>query len=224
MATRRFKTVSVASMTAPMPPEPIVRSTLNFPATISPGERASVTRESYQTQGRLEGVDETTASLAQGPVSLRGDLVPALVLVWSNSEPDRSGEVALFPPEAKDALVLGRGGSEGAEAEGRIRFFRQRPGSLEPTAPLEGAALSRRQLEIRFRSGGLHVERLGRCPMRVNGSETERALLAPGDVLHVVGQLVLFCTLRPRGALPACEFWKMDREPAFGAPDPFGIV
>ena len=165
-------------------------------------------------------MDETTASLPLGPMSRQeGDSVLALAIAWS-SDPERTGEVALFPRDDRETRVLGRGETEGP----RVIFHRQRPGSITAEKPLEGAALSRRQLTFRVRPEGLHVERVGRCPMRVNGNELDRALVVPGDVVTCVGQLVLVCITRPSGALPACEFFPRSAMPAFGKADELGIV
>ena len=163
-------------------------------------------------------MDETTASLSEAAFSTRGDAALALVIAWSAAEPWRTGEVALFGMEAREAFTLGRGDGDGP----RVVFHRQRPGVLEARPGLEGAAISRKQLEVRLRAGGLSIERVGRCPMRVNGTDLDRALLAPGDVVHLVGQLVLFCTLRPRGPLAPCEYYRESSE--LGAPDSLGIV
>src|SRR5262249_44300030 len=78
----------------------------------------------------------------------------ALIIAWSAEQPERVGEIALF--EEGSAYRLGRGPSQEA---GRVAFLRQRPGSCTPTAPLEGAGISRDQLRVRARREALLVER-----------------------------------------------------------------
>src|SRR5689334_12179437 len=88
-------------------------------------------------------------------------LVPALMIAWAPSEPERLGEVALIEPEG-GASILGRGAPpEGSGCE-RLVFSRQRPGSLDLTEPLQSQGLSREQLRIRVERGRLKVERIGR--------------------------------------------------------------
>jgi DNA-binding NtrC family response regulator len=145
--------------------------------------------------------------------------VPVLVIAWSAEEPGRVGEVAFAGPLGQP-LVLGRG-DDGAPD--RVRFFRQRPQKLEEGPPLEGRALSRRQLVIKRFAGGLEVERVGRCVLVVNGAPLDRAAVTPGDVLWLRGQLVLFCALRP-AKLPAARYFPDDLWGPFGEPDKLGML
>src|SRR4051812_43362710 len=91
------------------------------------------------------------------------------------------------------AQMLGRGEGEG---EARVRFHRQRPSRLVPTEPLLGLPLSRQQLSVKASGGKLAIERVGRCALVVNGVETEKALIAPGDTVLLRGQLLLLCVQR----------------------------
>jgi DNA-binding NtrC family response regulator len=164
----------------------------------------------------------TTVSVVSDPVAPdqedpRG--VPVLVLAWSAEEPGRAGEVAFAEPLGQ-SLVLGRG-DDGAPD--RLRFYRQRPQKLEEGPPLEGKALSRQQLVVRRFAGGLEIERIGRCPLLVNGAAVDRAAVTPGDVLWLRGQLVLYCSVRPR-KLPAARYFPEDAWGLFGEPDAFGML
>jgi DNA-binding NtrC family response regulator len=143
-----------------------------------------------------------------------------LVIVWSRAEPDRIGEVALLT-EGDRPAVLGRGTDEGREP--RVVFHRQRPGSLEPRPPLEGAGISRRQLQIGARAGALLVENIGRCEALANGAPFEKTVAVPGDTLHLRGQLLLLVVRRAREMLPLRDF-PDDAARPFARPDALGIL
>ncbi|HEX4417893.1 MAG TPA: sigma 54-interacting transcriptional regulator [Kofleriaceae bacterium] len=156
-----------------------------------------------------------SSAVVHGP---RDDELPALVIAWSDAEPDRVGEVALFDRDG-GAQILGRG--EGAG--GRVRFCRQRPGVLEPAAPLASPGISREQLRVRLVGDRLHVERIGKCELVVRGEHVDRADIEPGEAILLRGQLVLYCTLRPR-RIPALASSSLADAPRFGEPDAYGIV
>ncbi|MFT3776015.1 MAG: sigma 54-interacting transcriptional regulator [Minicystis sp.] len=146
----------------------------------------------------------------------------ALLIAWSADEPGRAGEVALFEMEGS-ARVLGRGEAPRGQRSGRVVFSRQRPDRTEPAPPLASPAVSREQLRVTARRGALDVERIGRCVLHHRGAKVDRVTIAPGDTLVLKGQLVLFCTTRPRVLAPLRQF------PAsalrdFGAPDALGIL
>ena len=143
----------------------------------------------------------------------------ALVIAWCADEPARLGEVALFTPRGA-AQTLGRGDGDG---EARVRFFRQRPRRLEPTEPLVGLALSRKQLTVKAAVGSLAVERVGRCALAVNGVATEKATVVPGDTILLRGQLLLFCTRRVP-SIPQAVYFLEKSYGAFGEPDAAGIL
>jgi two-component system nitrogen regulation response regulator GlnG/two-component system response regulator HydG len=143
-----------------------------------------------------------------------------LVIAWSLAEPWRIGQVS-FLSSRQATWILGRGSGEDSNAEARCSFSHQRPGGVGSAPPLEGRGLSRRHLAIRPGPGTLAVERIGRAAVRVNGAAIESATVAPGDVLAIEGELVLFCAARARGAIS--ERGDVPRF-AFGAPDPFGVV
>lgn len=146
--------------------------------------------------------------------------VTALVIAWYPHDPRRTGELAVIPKAGSPAQGLGRGTDD---KELRVRFFRSRPGRLEPTEPLASPGLSRRQLEIQAAADGVHVRRVGQCPMRVNGVECDAAVVRPGDTIRLRQELVLLgvrraarpTSLRHLGA----EAWG-----PFGEADRFGIV
>ena len=144
-----------------------------------------------------------------------------LVIMWSGSEPRRVGEVA-FADSPGQPIVLGRGGPSADDAAERLRFCRQRAGSLEPTAPLGGEGISRRQCEFRSTGSALDVKRIGRCPVLIDGREIHQGRLLPGQVLTLKDQLILLCARRPH----AFERRHFDLAKAgpFGHADAFGIV
>ena len=148
--------------------------------------------------------------------------MPALMIAWAPAEPDRTGEVALFEPDA-GARVLGRGEpADGAGGE-RVVLHRQRPGILERTPPLASPGISREQLRIRLENGHLRVQRIGKCAMEVRGAPVDSCVLRPGDTLLLRGQLLLLYTRRPWMIEPLRSARLADAPP-FGAPDRHGIV
>jgi DNA-binding NtrC family response regulator len=144
----------------------------------------------------------------------------ALVIAWSASQPHRVGEVALLP--FGERLVVGRGDVEAEFA----CFVRQRPGQA-PAAdargePLEGDAISRRQLVVRAVGTKLQLEKIGRCPTYVNGVEVDSsATLAPGDTVLLQGELLLLAVLRPRILPGPCDAGELH---PFGEADDNKIV
>ena len=142
-----------------------------------------------------------------------------LVIVWSADEPSRVGEVAMLA--TGHPQMLGRG--EDPAPEPRIRFFRQRPASLVATPALAGAGLSRRQLTVAVEDGTLTVERIGMCPLKVNGVLCDHAVLLPGDTLYLRRQLVLLYMRRP-ALIPPCNNFARESWGEFGEPDAFGIL
>jgi two-component system, NtrC family, response regulator HydG len=173
-----------------------------------------------ETVGR-DVTDSKTISIS-GEAFARPEPEPgeclALVIAWSSDEPARVGEVALLGDRGAPQ-TLGRGEGDG---EPRVRFFRQRPGRLAPDEPLAGVALSRKQLIVTPSRGGLEVERVGRCALLVHGQQTEKAIVAPGDTIHLRGQLLLLCTRRAR-SIPKPVYFSLDAS-RFGEPDAAGIL
>ncbi|HRI63754.1 MAG TPA: sigma 54-interacting transcriptional regulator [Polyangium sp.] len=147
--------------------------------------------------------------------------VLALMIAWAPAEPQRLGEIALFDAHGGTRIV-----GRGAPAEGnseRVVFYRQRPETLETTAPLTSPGLSREQLRVRAIGDCLHVERIGKCLLEVAGRQVERCTIAPGESLLLKGQLLLYCTKRPR-ILPKSRNIVIVDGHGFGLPDAQGIV
>src|SRR5580658_1456269 len=164
----------------------------------------------------------TTLPVTSDPASGDGGKVGqvgVLVLAWSAEEPLRVGEIAMLP-EGKEH-IFGRG--EGDSDETRVRFFRQRPGTLDAGPALAGAGLSRRQLSVRAKAGTLEVERIGQCELRVNGAPRDRAIVHPGDTLHLRRQVVLLFVRRPV-LMPKGRYFPRECWGEFGDPDAQGIL
>src|SRR5688572_5496369 len=93
----------------------------------------------------------------------------ALVLVWSRSEPQRTGEVAVIPRTG--SVILGRGEARPDNTEPRVFFRPPRGARRGSDAPLESTVLSRRQLVVSRAGNELTLERVGRLTMHVGGRE-----------------------------------------------------
>lgn len=145
-----------------------------------------------------------------------------LVIAWSLASPGRVGEIAQLA-EGGPRHVLGRGPTSADDPEPRVRFHRSRPGSMVPGEALEGDRISRRQLLIRSVGGRLELERIGRCPLWVNGLEVDEADVLPGDTVVLERQVVFLCVRRPL-RLPELRHATVGRDHAFGGPDAYGIV
>jgi len=145
-----------------------------------------------------------------------------LVLVWSRAEPERVGQVALFPT-GSPARILGRAWSQ-SNINQRVRFYQQRPGTLEPTQELLGRGMSRNQLSIQpARGGGLRIDNIGRPPCLVNGRPIRRTVVRPGDLVEIQHQLLLYCVQRPT-QLTGLRYLEPDQLRPFGEPDLVGMV
>ncbi|MGA2450421.1 MAG: sigma 54-interacting transcriptional regulator [Polyangiaceae bacterium] len=166
---------------------------------------------------------DTTFGADGGPASIQATETPrifALAIAWCARDPSRVGEIAVVARSGLP-LVLGRGQGDGPTA--RLRFFRQRPGVMAPTPPLDGAGLSRRQLVLRAREDAIELERVGQCRVRVNGAESDSALLRDGDVVYVRRELLLCVVLRPP-IVPTARHFRSGADHAFGEADRLGIV
>ena len=145
--------------------------------------------------------------------------VLGLVVIGCPSEPWRIGEVAIVPP-GRQVRVFGRGNAVPNDGCPRIALARQRPDSLEITAPVMISSLSRRQILVRSDGAAIEVERVGRAPVFHEAREIERTRLAPGDTLQIGRQLLFLCVQRPA--------WLSENGVAslvpFGEPDQHGIV
>lgn len=147
--------------------------------------------------------------------------VTALAIAWCAAEPDRVGEVAILPDDGA-ALELGRGPGEDP-SEARVRFYRQRPGSMVEAPPLSSPGLSRRQLLVIPMNGGARIDRIGKCALEVNGRRVDAAEVKDGDVIVLKRELVLFCTRRP-AYVPPPRLFSAQQWGAFGEADAAGIL
>jgi DNA-binding NtrC family response regulator len=159
---------------------------------------------------------ESRANSAAAP-----ELVLALMIAWSPAAPERVGEVAIFDADS-GARVLGRGAPETGGNE-RAVFYRQRPERLEGQPPLSSPGLSREQLRIRVDRGGLRIEQIGKGILEFEGKRVEQCVVAPGQSITLKGQLLLYCTVRPRW-FDKLRTAEIKPEHGFGTPDEFGIV
>jgi len=141
----------------------------------------------------------------------------ALVLVWSEKEPWRIGEVMFLPPHK--VTYFGRGDGEHACAT----CGRHRPGEIGVTSgsPLDDDTLSRLQLEMLPTAVAIEIKKLGRCRTLVNGEDITTARLVPGDTLFFKGSCLFVCVRRPL-LMPIPRAWPS--LPAFGEEDRVGSV
>ncbi|MBW2455468.1 MAG: sigma-54-dependent Fis family transcriptional regulator [Deltaproteobacteria bacterium] len=119
--------------------------------------------------------------------------------------------------------MLGRGDGEATGETERLVFCRQRPNALVACPPIGGPAISHEQLVLRPTAGGLELERVGRCPVLVNGSPVDRGIIGPGETLTLKHQLVLFCSRRS-AQMPALRSLEAPAGQRFGEPDEHGMV
>src|SRR5215471_3794328 len=176
-------------------------------------------------QGDTPDVQTLEPDSFKDPSSKGAGMAFALVLAWCRGAFNRIGESLLIPADtnANRTFFFGRGISDEGGGE-RLHLVRQRPGVFQKTGPLENPWISRRQLVIRVELGqGLRVENVGRCEMRVQGTSATNALVRPGEILSLHNQLLFYCA---ECSLPMREgaTYPADRLPAFGDPDPEGIV
>ncbi|MCB9530715.1 MAG: sigma-54-dependent Fis family transcriptional regulator [Myxococcales bacterium] len=129
--------------------------------------------------------------------------------------------MALLPADASPR-VIGRGPVLPDDPAPRLYFSATRLGESGAGTDLLGAQISRRQALVCNANGRIAVERIGACPMSIDGVPTDGATLSPGSVLTLKDQLVLCCVLRPP-TLPPTSFPATMLGP-FGASDRLGIV
>jgi two-component system nitrogen regulation response regulator GlnG/two-component system response regulator HydG len=164
------------------------------------------------------------SSVQQGPgAAAPAPELPALVLVWSEEEPGRVGEVLCLPRAVVGVpFTVGRATEPGEDGALPLMLQRLRPFSRVETGPLRGGRVSRWQLRVQvLGEDELRVERVGRGTLRVRGHDVERAEARVGDLIEVPGRFSLLVSRRPTD-WPRGEPWY---EPfAFGAADAGGIV
>jgi two-component system nitrogen regulation response regulator GlnG/two-component system response regulator HydG len=144
------------------------------------------------------------------------------VVVWSLSEAARVGECApILEPS-----VLGRASAQKQTAVDlpRVEFARRRPMSGGTPRELGDERISRDQLTVKpSGNAALQVERVGKCPMLVNGTKVDRATLRHGDTLSLHNVLVLLVVRRP--VVPeAIRSYPAELAFPFGGADPNGLV
>jgi DNA-binding NtrC family response regulator len=131
------------------------------------------------------GADQSAQALAYG-----------LVLAWSNREPHRLAEVALFPPFERRRF--GRGGDDLRE---HVGCAPHRPGEKWAWEGLDACladdSISRDQLVGEASAVGLEIEKVGRCLTLVNGEPVDFASLKPGDTVMFYGAALFVCVCRP---------------------------
>lgn len=95
---------------------------------------------------------------------------------------------------------------------------------MSATPPLMAPGISRRQLVVRSNGAtSLHLERIGKCPLEVNGRRCDEGTIAPGDVITLRRELVLLCTRRP-AIVPLSRLFSETDRGAFGEVDRVGIL
>jgi two-component system nitrogen regulation response regulator GlnG/two-component system response regulator HydG len=137
-------------------------------------------------------------------------------------DPARVGEVLLIPPDA--ACTFGRGAGGDDDAATRLGPIRQIPGKNEARPPLDIPFLSREQLRITAKGGGLSVENTGKSALStVSRADVKSLAVRPGDAFVVGDELVFLCVERPakmrkpRAALDLAAH-------VFGEADAVGLV
>ncbi len=133
----------------------------------------------------------------------------AFCLLAFPTEPNRVGEVAFL--DALDGpAVIGRNGT--------LRWEHHRPDGSAETGPLADPQISREQLHVSVDRSGVHIENVGRLPLRLNGQPAQSCRLQDGDLVELGDRVMLRLTLRaplPEGA--SAKF-------GFGLPDASGWV
>ncbi len=173
----------------------------------------------------LPGDSTVSGSSNLAPVSGAPEsMLPVLVLVWSQEEPERVGEL-VCPLRSHDLdFTLGRAVDPDDSGAFPLTFARLRPFSREDTGPLRASRVSRRQLRLRLAGDdGFVVERDASAGLRVNGHPVESAAVRVGDLVEVERRFSLLVATRPRS-------WPRRDRPAglvsfaFGQADGDGIV
>jgi two-component system nitrogen regulation response regulator GlnG/two-component system response regulator HydG len=150
----------------------------------------------------------------------------ALVLLWSQNEGQRIGEVLWMPQTVREkAVVLGRDSSRVEDGERFGVFERQRPGVNQVTTQLIDPGISRRQARfVCERAGILTVDPIGGTPMAVNGRVlSEPTVITEGDLI-TIGQAALLRVSKRVELIPELPDFPDDALGAFGEPDAFGIT
>jgi two-component system nitrogen regulation response regulator GlnG/two-component system response regulator HydG len=121
-------------------------------------------------------------------------------------------------------ILLGRGGPRTDDGCLRLKFYRERPFSVEERPPLCGLAISRKQVALVPQQGAIDFERLGSCEVLLNGVARDAGTVQPGDTLSLAGELILYFVRRgplnafdgPLAALRAGPFGCADADSFIG--------
>ena len=123
------------------------------------------------------------------------------------------GAVSFVPPAG--TLSVGRGDNSD------LTWLLHRPQGYDSplVQPLNSPRISRKQFEITVEVDHLFIKNLGRCPMRLNGSQTTEGNVQIGDTIELEREIILLVTRRPRHfpAVPGFEH-------TFGSKDSFGFT
>lgn len=190
-------------------------------------ERDGAFTELHQMRKERQGGDDRGRETREQPASRRPDraprlLRPALVLLGSQTEPDRVGELLLC--DGKGPFLFGRFDPEISER--LLRPLRQRPGSNEIRPPLEVADhVSRKQLRLTVEGDRLLVTVTGKAPVWIDESEIapgSAVAAPPGSTLRIGDDLCFLITSRPR-RLPEMRA-SAEVDFPFAAPDGNGMI
>ncbi len=140
----------------------------------------------------------------------------ALVVVWAPADGGRLGEV-MFP---RTGAVFGRGPVEDDDDD-RVTLLRQRPSRNTPASAIDEPFLSRKQLRFEVDDEAIHVDTLGKRPLRVADVAMRTATVREGDFFEVEGLYGFLCVRRP-ATLPDGGIELAPK--VFGHGDAHGIV
>ena len=160
----------------------------------------------------------TLPETAAAPVSsILGRESPGFIVLWAPGHPELIGA---WLPASTEPRILGRGDAQDSDPHPRVQPSRQLPGQNIALAPFASPALSRIQLELtQVGTFRVQLKNLGRCPLSVNESATQEAILDLGDIAQVGNQLLLVCSRRPLRLAG-----QSSAEHRFGEPDDHGFV
>lgn len=199
-------------------------------ATLNARGERSVPPRSGHSHAYGRGDENRARETREQPARKRLDAVPrmwgpALVLLGSQAEPEREGEVLLC--EGKGTFVFGRFDPD-LKSSSVLRPVRQRPGSNEVRPPLELADyVSRKQLRLSIgRDRDLLLTVTGKAPVWVDdGPELapgHEVSLRLGSTLRIGDDLCFLVTTRPR-RLPELRA-SVEVDFPFGAADGNGMI
>jgi DNA-binding NtrC family response regulator len=105
-----------------------------------------------------------------------------------------------------------------------VHLVRQRPGYVVEVTKVASAYLSRRALRLRPQGDSIHIESVGRRPIRLGSAEVTEAVVREGDVVVLKGLFAFLCVRRPDGVPPSLHRAADAAAPPFGEADEHGIV